>query len=102
MGKVQMLEQADPAFWPEALATLTADLLGWWGMPTLTRRRDPNVRQECWRVQFGDVVVSTIAQCVGNPDAAPRWQWRCGFYPDSRPVKCSSGTAAGFEKTRAG
>ena len=26
--KVQMLEQADPAFWPQALAALTADLLG--------------------------------------------------------------------------
>jgi transposase len=32
--------------WPQALAALAADLLGWWGMPTLTRRPDPNVRQE--------------------------------------------------------
>jgi hypothetical protein len=28
---------------------------------------DPNIPQECWRVHYGDVVVGTIAQCVGNP-----------------------------------
>jgi hypothetical protein len=48
-------------------------------------RRDPDVSQETWRINYGDVVVGTISQCVGNPGAAPRWQLRCGFYPGSRP-----------------
>ena len=50
-------------------------------MPALTRRRDPLVDQETWRISYGDVHAGTIAQCVGNPGAAPMWQWRCGFYP---------------------
>jgi hypothetical protein len=27
----------------------------------------------------GDVVVGMLAQCVGNPGAARKWEWRCGF-----------------------
>jgi hypothetical protein len=65
----------------------------------LTRRRDPNVSQECWRIHYGDVVVGSIAQSIGNPGAAPRWQWRCGFYPGSRP-ECTSGTADNFDEAR--
>jgi hypothetical protein len=67
----------------------------------LTRRRDPNFPQECWRVDYGDVVVGSIARCIVNPGATPRWQWRCGFYPGSRPGECTSGTAADFEEARA-
>jgi len=44
--------------------------------------------------------VGTIAQCVGNPGAAPKWEWRCGFYPDSRPGECTSSTAATFGDAR--
>ena len=41
-------------------------------MPALTRRRDPDARQETWRIHYTDVHVGTIAQCVGNPGAAPK------------------------------
>ena len=70
-------------------------------MPALTRRRDRNIPQECWRVFYGDVRVGTIAECVGNPSAAPKWQWNCGFYPGSRPGDCTCGTAADFQQARA-
>jgi hypothetical protein len=70
-------------------------------MPALTRRRDPTVPQECWRIYYGDVLASSIVQCVGNPGAAPRWQWHCGFYPSSRPGECTSGTAAHFDEAHA-
>ena len=70
-------------------------------MPALARRRDPNVPQECWRVYYDDAVVGTIARCVGNPGEAPKWQWRCGFYPGSRPGECTGGTAATFQEVRA-
>ena len=69
--------------------------------PALTRRRDRNLLQECWRICHGDVHVGTIAECVANPGAAPRWQWNCGFYPGSRPDECSSGTSETFEQARA-
>src|SRR5246127_4095549 len=69
-------------------------------MPALTRRRDPHAREESWRVYYGDVYAGTISQCVGNPGAAPRWQWRCGFYPGSRPGECTGGAAAGFREAR--
>jgi hypothetical protein len=69
-------------------------------MPTLTRRRDPT-RQETWLIYYGDVHAGTIAQSVGNPGATPQWQWRCGFYPGSRPGECTAGTAASFEQVRA-
>jgi hypothetical protein len=65
-------------------------------MLAFTRRRDPDVAQETWRIYYGDVLAGTIAQCVGNPGAAPKWQWRCGFYPGSRPGECTGGTAATF------
>jgi hypothetical protein len=70
-------------------------------MPALTRRRDPDVAQETWRIHCGDVVVGSIAQCVGNPGAAPKWEWRCGFYPGSRPGEGTGGTAADFDQARA-
>ena len=70
-------------------------------MPALTRRRDPDVAQETWRIYYGDVHAGSIAQCVGNPGAAPRWEWRCGFYPGSRSGECTNGTADSFEAARA-
>jgi len=30
-----------------------------------------------------------------------QWGWRCGFYPGSNPVECTSGTAATFDHARA-
>jgi len=70
-------------------------------MPSLIRSRDPLVDQETWRIYYGDVLAGTIAQCVGNPGAAPMWQWRCGFDPGSRPGECTGGTAASFDQARA-
>ena len=71
------------------------------GMPSLIRSRDPLVDQETWRIYYGDVLAGTIAQCVGSPGAAPMWQWRCGFYPGSRPGECTAGTADTFDQARA-
>jgi hypothetical protein len=59
-----------------------------------------NETSECWRVYFGDVHAGTISECVGNPGTAPRWQWRCGFYPGSRPGECTNSTAATFQAVR--
>ena len=70
-------------------------------MPSLIRRRDPDVAQETWRIYYGDVHAGTIAACVGNPGAAPMWQWRCGFYPGSRSGECTGDTAASFDQARA-
>jgi hypothetical protein len=70
-------------------------------MPALTRRRDPDVAQETWRIHYGDVVVGTLARCVGNPGATSGWEWRCGFYPGSRPGECTGGNAADFDQARA-
>jgi hypothetical protein len=46
-------------------------------MSALTRRCDPNIPHESWRVYYGDVV-GMLAQCVRNSGAAPKWQWNCG------------------------
>jgi hypothetical protein len=41
-------------------------------MPALTRRRNPDARQESWLVFYGDVRVGTIAIRSGNPDACKK------------------------------
>jgi hypothetical protein len=69
-------------------------------MPALTRHKHPD-RANCWLVYCGDVHVGTIAQSVGNPNAAPQWQWRRGFYPGSNPGECTAGTAVTFDQARA-
>jgi hypothetical protein len=69
-------------------------------MPTLTRRRDPDARQESWLIHYGDVHVGTIGLRSGNPLDTDHWQWRCGFYPGSEPGDCTSGTAASFDQAR--
>jgi hypothetical protein len=46
-------------------------------------------------------LVGTIGIRTGNPWNTPSWEWRCGFYPGSRPGECSSGTAATFDVARA-
>lgn len=70
-------------------------------MPTLTRRRDPNAAQESWLIYNGDIHVGTIGLRSGNPVESDAWQWRCGFYPGSRPGECTTGTAATFDQARA-
>lgn len=69
-------------------------------MPTLTRRRDRNAGQESRLIYCGDVHVGTIGLPIGNPIDSDPWQWRCGFYPGSRPGVCTSGTAARFDQGR--
>jgi hypothetical protein len=70
-------------------------------MTALTRSRDPNSRQEAWRVFYGDVLAGTISTCTGTPHGADEWQWSCGFDPGSRPGEITAGTAATFEEARA-
>jgi hypothetical protein len=69
-------------------------------MPALIRRRDRDAHQEIWLIYFGDVHVGAISRTVGNPNAAPQWQWRCGFYPGSGPGECKTETATSFEAAR--
>jgi hypothetical protein len=63
-------------------------------MPALTRRRNPDARQESWLILYGDVHVGTIGLRSGNPFGTDPWQWRCGFYPGSEPGDCTSGAVA--------
>jgi hypothetical protein len=69
-------------------------------MPTLTRRRSPEHRQECWEIYYGAIHAGTIIERVGNPHDTETWEWRCGFYPGSRPGECQNGTAASFDEAR--
>jgi hypothetical protein len=70
-------------------------------MTTLTRRRDPERPEETWLTFYGDVRAGTIGPAVGNPGAAERGNWRCGFYPDSNPGEQSHGSEDSFEEARA-
>jgi hypothetical protein len=70
-------------------------------MTELTRRRDRGREVETWQVFYGDVQVGTIGRAIGNPGAAPVWNWSCGFYPGSRPGEQMRGSAASFEEARA-
>jgi hypothetical protein len=54
-------------------------------MPDLTRRRNLEVRDECWNVYYGDVRVGTIAIRSGMPHHEDPWGWACGLYPGSHP-----------------
>lgn len=70
-------------------------------MTALTRRRDPEAREECWHIYYGDVRVGTIALRSGIPHDEDPWGWICGFYPGSRPGEHTDGTAATFGHARA-
>jgi hypothetical protein len=69
-------------------------------MFALTRRRDPDARQESWLILYSDVHVGTIGLRSGNPFDTDQWQWRGGFYPGSEPGDWTSGTAASFDQAR--
>jgi hypothetical protein len=59
-------------------------------------------RQECWEAYYGDVRdAGTIMARVGNPQDTEPWEWRCGFFPGSRPGECTGGTAETFDEARA-
>jgi hypothetical protein len=70
-------------------------------MPALTRRRDPEAREECWDVYYGDVHAGAIALRAGIPHDEDPWGWDCGFYPGSHPGEHWSGAAATFDQARA-
>jgi len=70
-------------------------------MPTLTRRRSPERRQECWLIYYGDIRAGAISERSGNPSDTDAWEWRCGSYPGSGPGECSGGTAKTFDQARA-
>ncbi|HEV3270725.1 MAG TPA: hypothetical protein VGZ93_00920 [Candidatus Methylacidiphilales bacterium] len=70
-------------------------------MPELTRRRSPDHREEWWEIYYGDIHAGTISERTGNPHDTEPWEWRCGFYPGSRPGECTSGTAETFDDARA-
>ena len=70
-------------------------------MPELTRRRNPDARDECWHIYFGDVRVGAIALRTGMPPGEDPWSWACGFYADSHPRECTDATAETFDQARA-
>jgi hypothetical protein len=72
-----------------------------WGMPALSRRRDPDAREECWLIHYGDVHVGTIRLRTGCPVDVDQWTWSCGFYPGSHRGEHEDGTAVDFEQARA-
>jgi hypothetical protein len=50
----------------------------------LTHRRDPEMREETWRIYYGDLHVGTIGKGSGNPPG-DQCSWHRGFYPGSDP-----------------
>jgi hypothetical protein len=70
-------------------------------MPAPTRRRNPEVREECWHIHFGDVRVGTIAMKAGAPSDVDPWGWNWGFDPGSHPREHLAGSAPDFEQARA-
>jgi hypothetical protein len=42
-------------------------------MAALTRRRNPNAPQECWRIYYGDIHAGTIAKRMGIPFDEDTW-----------------------------
>jgi hypothetical protein len=57
--------------------------------------------EETWQIFYGDVHAGTIGLAVGNPGAAERWNWFCGFYPGCNPGEQSYGSEDSFDKARA-
>jgi hypothetical protein len=66
-------------------------------MLPLTRRRDPEAREERWHIYYDDVHVGTIAKSAGVRSDVEQWGWICGFHPGER----LTGTARDFEQARA-
>jgi hypothetical protein len=68
-------------------------------MSTLTRRRNPEAREESWHIYCGDVRVGTIAMKVGASSDVDQWRWVCD--PGSHPGEQLAGSAPDFEQARA-
>jgi hypothetical protein len=71
-------------------------------MPALTRRRDPEMHQECWHIYYDNIPVGTITERAGVPHDVDQWGWAVGFYPGLEPGQHSYGSSANFEEARAG
>ena len=71
-------------------------------MPALTRRREPDIHQECWHIYYGDTRVGTITERAGVPVDVHQWGWRCGFRPADQRGLRATGTASTFEQAREG
>jgi hypothetical protein len=69
-------------------------------MRTLTRRRCPEAREECWHIYFGAAHVGTIGIRYGVPVYQDQWSWSLGFYPVSHRGEDAADTAATFEQAR--
>ncbi len=69
-------------------------------MPALTRRRDPDRREERWDVFYGDVRVGSIGLRAGVPADREPWDWACGFWPGADPQEHKGGIAWSFEEAR--
>ena len=85
---------------PDLVASPCRELAESCGMLALTRRRDPDAYQETWLVYHADAHAVTIGLRSGNPFDTDQWQWRCGFYPGSRPGERKNGTEASYEAAR--
>lgn len=70
-------------------------------MPTNTADATPKPAKNAWHIYYGDVLAGALAIRTGNPHDTEPWEWRCGFYPGSRPGECSSGTSESFEQATA-
>jgi hypothetical protein len=66
----------------------------------LTRHRDPEAREECWHIYYGDIRAGSIARKIGV-GGVELWQWVCGFHPGSHPSEITGGTEATFDQARA-
>ena len=71
-------------------------------MISLTRRREPDIHQECWHIYHCETRVGTITERAGVPHDVDQWEWRIGFYPvDHRPgERRPADTAKTFEEAR--
>ena len=70
--------------------------------PQLKRRRDRQVRHECWRIWFDDVRIGKISQRSGAPKSQPQWQWQPRFLSRQPPRRAPRRrVAASYEAARA-
>jgi hypothetical protein len=64
-----------------------------------SRRRSQNAAMSAG---MSSTATCMLAIRAGNPNDNDPWEWRCGFYPGSRPGECRTGTAASLDEARAG
>ena len=60
--------------------------------PALTRRRDPEAREECWHIYYGDIRAGSITRAIGV-GGVELCGWSRGFHPG----ESTGGSAATFD-----